>query len=307
MNFTNLGYAEHIALNDMKDEIFLSTINSTDSYYIMKMSGDGKLLNNWTFVEPEENRAPFSISPQSFQPNDIAVDSEGNVYVTAVNLGVLKFSNDGKFIKQWGSMGLLMQERTQNKPTDDMLDAGGIAVDSTGNVYVSDWTADEIKKFSPDGKFLTKWGSYGTNDGELNMNHGHLSIDSTGNIYVVDDGNSRIQKFSPDGKFLTKWGSQGNGDGEFDQPGDIALDSQKGVLFVTEFANQRIQKFNTDGKFLTKFAEFEVLSDVAVNTNTGLVYVTDGRGDSDHPVRVFAPISALNATTSSVQNNSSPS
>ena len=87
-----------------------------------------------------------------------------------------------------------------------------IAVDSNGFVYVPDKLNSCIQKFTSDGKFVTKWGSYGSGDGEFD---GPLSIavDGNGFVYVVDYWNKRIQKFTSDGQFVTKWGGPGSGDG----------------------------------------------------------------------------------------------
>ena len=84
----------------------------------------------------------------------------------------------------------------------------GIAVDSSGNVYVADFANDRIEKFTADGKFITKWGSRGSRDGQFNRPQYIASDTSSGNVYVSDFGNSRIQKFTADGKFMTKWGSE---------------------------------------------------------------------------------------------------
>ena len=47
-------------------------------------------------------------------------------------------------------------------------------------------------KFSPTGKFITKWGD----KGEF-VDPEHLAIDSEGNVYVSDRGNNNIQVFKP--------------------------------------------------------------------------------------------------------------
>ena len=72
----------------------------------------------------------------------------------------------------------------------------GIAVDSSGYVYVADSWNGRIQKFDSDGNFITKWGSSGTGDGEFSLPHG-IAVDSSGNAYVADTMNNRIQKFAP--------------------------------------------------------------------------------------------------------------
>ena len=57
-------------------------------------------------------------------------------------------------------------------------------------------------------EFVTKWGNFGTGDGQFNRPRG-VAIDSSGNVYVVDEQNHRVQKFSSDGAYITKWGGEG--------------------------------------------------------------------------------------------------
>ena len=90
-------------------------------------------------------------------------------------------------------------------------------------------------------RFITKWGSRGTEDGQF-FHPGAVAVDSYGNVYVVDQLNNRIQKFDPDGIFITKWGSQGERDGQFTHPQGAALDSS-GNVYVADGSNNRIQKF----------------------------------------------------------------
>ena len=67
----------------------------------------------------------------------------------------------------------------------------GVAVDSSGNVYVADAGNYRIQKFDNNGVFVTKWGSKGINDGEFKFPSG-VTVDSSGNIYVADASRSLI-------------------------------------------------------------------------------------------------------------------
>ena len=127
----------------------------------------------------------------------------------------------------------------------------GIALDSSGNVYVADTWNHRIQKFTSSGQFVTKWGSYGNGDGQFIGPFG-IALDSSGNVYVADINNGRIQKFTSDGQFIAKWGSQGSGDGQFDYPSGIAADSS-GNVYVADTQNHRIQKFTSDGQFIAKW------------------------------------------------------
>ncbi|MFA5414209.1 MAG: PKD domain-containing protein [Methanoregula sp.] len=127
----------------------------------------------------------------------------------------------------------------------------GVAIDSSGNVYVADTNNNRIQKFSSTGAFLSKWGSEGSGDGQFSNPH-DIAIDSGDNVYVADTSNDRIQKFSSTGSFLGKWGSFGSGDGQFYYPQGVAIDSG-GNVYVADTSNKRIQKFSSTGTFLAKW------------------------------------------------------
>ena len=90
-------------------------------------------------------------------------------------------------------------------------------------------------------QFLSKWGSQGSGDGQLNFPDG-IAVDEAGNVYVADRDNHRVQKFGADGRFLLTWGSEGGGDGQFDRPRYVAVDGAWNV-YVSDSGNHRVQVF----------------------------------------------------------------
>ncbi|MFY3739840.1 MAG: sugar lactone lactonase YvrE [Candidatus Nitrosomirales archaeon] len=149
--------------------------------------------------------------------------------------------------------------------------------------------------------FITKWGSYGSGNGEFASSKG-ITIDSSDNVFVVDQGNNRIQKFDKNGNFITTLGSYCNvesgdgcidpdgsgslalGDGQLSSPYGIAIDSRDN-LYVADSNNHRIQKFDKNGNFITKWGsygtgdgEFNYPSAIAIDSS-GKVYVGDSLND----------------------------
>ena len=139
-------------------------------------------------------------------------------------------------------------------------------------------------------QFITKWGSFGSGDGQFAEAAG-VAVDPAGNIYVVDLNNARIQKFAPDGRFITKWGSLGTADGQFDLPQAVVTD-KSGNVYVIDGTNNRIEKFNSNGMFITKWGgrgsgDGQFLSPVAIDIDPwGYVYVADMANDR---IQKFSP------------------
>jgi sugar lactone lactonase YvrE len=130
--------------------------------------------------------------------------------------------------------------------------------------------------------FLSKFGSPGSLDGQLNQPWGIAVNPSTGNVYVADSLNNRIQVFDSSGAFVTKFGSRGSLDGQFFTPCGVAVNPSTGNVYVADTFNNRIQVFDNKGAFITKWGsrgsldgQFSATPSVAVNPSTGNVYVVD--------------------------------
>ena len=79
-------------------------------------------------------------------------------------------------------------------------------MDMGGNVYVADNLNNRVQVFSPDGIYLTQWGTYGSGDGQFSGPFG-VAVDAGGRVYVADTYNHRIQVFEGDGTYVTQWGA----------------------------------------------------------------------------------------------------
>jgi hypothetical protein len=162
------------------------------------------------------------------------VDLAGNIYVADWNYyhQVKKFASDGTFLAQWGSE--CCQGAGAQYP-GQFEHPFGIAVDGTGNVYVSDNDRFLIQKFTSDGAYLTQWGSLA----QTPYPYG-LTTDASGSVYVV--GSSYVQKATGDGTVLAEWGSYGSGPGQLMSPVGVAVDAA-GNVYVTDPYTSRIEKF----------------------------------------------------------------
>jgi hypothetical protein len=131
--------------------------------------------------------------------------------------------------------------------------ADGIAVDSSGNLYIADTGNHRIRKVTPDGVITTVAGNgiqgYSGDGGPAASAQlsepTDVALDPSGNLYIADLGNSRVRKVTPAGVISTittiTWAP------------DIAVDSA-GNLYVNEhdwdywwMENSRIYKVTPDG------------------------------------------------------------
>jgi streptogramin lyase len=81
-----------------------------------------------------------------------------------------------------------------------------VAVDGLGNIYALGSFTSGVFKFSPEGKFLNRFGGPGQKPGQLNAANG-IAVDGKGRIVVSDS--KGIQVFDSDGRYLTVFKPEG--------------------------------------------------------------------------------------------------
>jgi sugar lactone lactonase YvrE len=191
-----------------------------------------------------------------YSPIGIAVSKKDEVYVTDLNNArVQKFTADGKYVGGF--------ELPWDAPKRKSNQAGGIAVDDDGLIYLTYMEQHKVCVFNAKGDLVREWGRAGTGDGEL-KGPGGIVLARDGTVFVADQRNHRVQRFTRDGKFLAKWGEYGARPGQFggDEPAGsrfggphfLALDS-KDRLYTTEGVAGRIQQFTLDGKSLAVWGD----------------------------------------------------
>ena len=193
--------------------------------------------------------------------------------LTLVVLSACHGAETYEFVGQLGENGL---------DRGELVDPGGVAVDGSGNVFVSQGSVIQtvhMHKFRTDGTFVLRWGYTGSDDKEFHWPQ-HVAVDALGNVYVADTLNDRIQKFDTDGNFLGKWGFSGSADGQFSDPTGVAVAPSEHV-YVVDKNNRRVQTFTSDGEFIAKWGsqgvgdgQFSNPIDIAADAS-GNLYVTD--------------------------------
>ncbi len=171
-----------------------------------------------------------------------------------------------------------------------LKDPFGVAVDSKGDIWVSDEGNSRIEEFGPSGEYLSTFGKAGKETGQLKGPKG-IAIDSKGDIWVTEAGNDRVQEFSPEGKSLLVFGKEGSEPGELKEPKALALDSS-GDVWVADSANNRVEEFSPEGKFIAAFGsvgselgEFKEPKGIAIDAK-GNVWVADS---ANNRIEEFSP------------------
>lgn len=133
--------------------------------------------------------------PSSGNPVKMTMDSAGNIYVIVREIGFFKIA---KLAPNWSVLAEFTGGAGPGLGASENMD---IAVDASGNLYVSQYDDDRIQKFDSTGTFLGILGASGTLPGELDGPTG-MAVDSLGNIYVAEAINNRVQKLAPNGTSL---------------------------------------------------------------------------------------------------------
>jgi DNA-binding beta-propeller fold protein YncE len=161
------------------------------------------------------------------QPADVAVSPDGDIYVADGygNSRVVKFTKEGKYVKEWGSKG--------KQPGQFNL-VHAIFLDNKGRVYVGDRENERVQVFDTEGKFLEQWRDCGAPYG--------LFLEGGKRMLLADGRANQVRILDLSGKIQARFGEKGTEPGQFLMAHGICADSQ-GVIYVTEGDGERVQKF----------------------------------------------------------------
>lgn len=150
-------------------------------------------------------------SAQFQDPDGIAIDSAGSLYVADRTANVIRKVSGGSITTYAGTGfagfsgdGGLAAAAQLNGPT-------GVAIDAAGNLYIADTKNSAVRKVAPNGVISTVAGNgpagYSGDGGPatsaaLDGPQG-LAVDAAGNLYIADSGNNRVRVVAPNGTIST--------------------------------------------------------------------------------------------------------
>jgi tripartite motif-containing protein 71 len=247
------------------------------------------------------------VYPSTDSPYDLAVNSEGDLWVAysnasppriarlnvhgvqqvsvplttpdALPLGIATDPAGDAYVADSNNNAILVYSKsgallhTYTDPAH-MNGPVGIDVSSNGTIYVADAGNDQVEFFSASGGFAGQFGA-----GTLSVPN-DLAVDPSGNVWVADSGNEQIVEYSSSGTQIRAFGSEGSGNGEFEIPEYISV-SPGGQIFVADENNSRVQEFSSSGQFVNTWGSGGDTSGLFTNPLgldadvAGNVYVAD--------------------------------
>ena len=181
------------------------------------------------------------------EPRGVIADSRGDVYVAATGAQrIVKFDPEGRPLSVFG-----------NDP-GACGDPGHLCYPqeltyANDHIYVADWGGPDVQIFTPEGRFVKKFGSQGDGEGQFLTVDG-IASNCAGDIFVSDARNHLVQEFDPNGNFIRRFGV-----GELTSPIGIAVATAGGGgsgpcvddgIYVADEYVGHIVHFSADGKFI---------------------------------------------------------
>jgi len=244
------------------------------------------------FFDGNNSNAQFN------NPTGVAVDGSGSVYVADQG------NNAIRKITPAGTNWIVTTIAGGTQGSEDGTNTGaqffgpaGIALDTTGKLYVTDQLNSTVRQITPIG---TNWvvstiagsvglpGSHdGTNASAEFSDPAGIAVDGSGNIFVADEANNAIREIIPSGG---NWivstiagGSRGSRDGvnssaQFFGPSGVAVDSS-GRVFVAD-------QFNNTIRFINRVGTNWVVTTIAGQSVTGRCDGSGTNAQFDAPINL---------------------
>jgi prepilin-type N-terminal cleavage/methylation domain-containing protein len=269
---------------------YSSTIDSSGNVWVVESTNNrvDKFNSSYTYQSQfpctSGQCSTSSSNGQLHSPVGIAIDAYGNILVVDnSNNRIEKFNSSGAYLTGIGAgyngvAGSIGSSGSANGQFDLPF---GIAIDASGNLWVTDGGNNRVQEFNSSGTWLQSIGgpspytcetspsgsipacASGTGSGQFNDPQG-IAIDASGNVWVADDGNNRVQEFNSSGTYQMgigagyngvsgSIGSSGTSNGQFHSPVGIAIDASGNIWVVETSGSERVQEFTSSGVYISQF------------------------------------------------------
>lgn len=238
-----IGKAHHIKI-DHDGNVWVADLGL---HVVRKFSPEGEIL--MTLGTPG---VPGESDTHLNKPTDMAISAGGDIFVSDGygNNRVVHFDRNGKFVKEWGKIGV--------GPKDLSL-PHAIAIDSKGKIYVADRNNIRIQIYNQQGELLDSWANIIVPWGFCMNANDELWVcgcspmpwsdapDRQSSPLSCPPKDQILIKFSTSGRVLQLWAVPKGEDG-LEEPGEVnwlhaIAEDSKGNLYLGDIVGKRAQKF----------------------------------------------------------------
>ncbi|EFC46165.1 predicted protein [Naegleria gruberi] len=316
---------------DSNDEVYFA---DSKNHRIRKILKDGTVI---TIAGTKTGGYNGDNIPQTTaqlnNPYDVKIGSDGAIYIADYgNNRIRKIANNT--ITTVAGNGTIGSDSDNAEGTSAKLSGpSGIAISSTGDVYISDTNNNKIRKLSTNGIITTFAGTgvSGFFGDKADAKRARLSgprglaITASGVLYIADTNNNRIRQVSQQNIIST---FSGNDDKVYcsdaglalgsrtPSPRGISLDPTTGDIYFADSTNQRLSKITSDGEIelvsgtgeanffgenvVATTAKLNNPSGVTVDPKTGDLYFADTKNNRIRKITPSKIISTIAGTQTTI-------
>jgi len=204
-------------------------------------------------------------------PSGVAVDANGNLFIADQgNNRIRKVDSNGIITTVAGTGNQIYSGDGGAATNANLNNPFGVAVDASGNLFITDQFNNRVRRVSPNGIITTVAGGAGgyygaySGDGGAATNAGlkgpcGVTMDVCGNLFIADQGNGVIREVDTNGIITTvagngRFGPPCNGcvatNSNLYSPYGVAVDAN-GNIFIADQGNNVIEKVSTNGIITT--------------------------------------------------------
>lgn len=231
-------------------------IADTNAGRVRKVDPNGEITtvagHGYDSALPSTGDGAPAITARLFQPEGVALDGAGNLYI--VDGTIKKVDTSGIITTVAGNGTTGYSGDGGSAIAAEMDNPQGIAVDAAGNLYISDTGNNCIRKVDGNGIITTVLGQGVQPVVSLNHPLG-IALDASGNLYIADTYNNVVRKLDTIGNLRTVAGNgtaSYSGDGGLATgaglwaPSGVAVDDG-GNLYILDAYNQRVRMVDSAG------------------------------------------------------------
>ena len=227
---------------------------------------------------------PFAVDLPA--PTDVAFSPDGSLlYVSVRHHDAVRVYNtaDGEYVRQIGGVKNFFGRVIGNPEGIAVNSTGHVFVAESGNARVSVWNPDgtgaypTASRLNPDLTPTNVFGAYDFTNGSGSLQFPtDVAFDEDGMIYVADQGHRRVDVFNPDWTSSHTLGAAG--DMRLSEPIGLAYEEATGRLFVADARADRTLVFENPGSpGANRIVDVIAGTSEATNTPYDIAIGPDGR------------------------------